>query len=177
LFHDGVISLKTNRLNNFVYNSEGIRGISLQKNDNNYVVLLERNYFIKDGRYANNGWLQEIPHPISKIAWDNYAAVSTKTAKKLNLEMNDVIEINVGSKKLKIAVLIQPGVAENLLTIELGYGREIVSEVGKDAGVNANILINESDINKFIVTGVEVKKTDEKYILASSQEHNPMMIL
>ncbi len=172
--HDGVISLKRNELNNFVYNSDGLKGFNLQKNDSNFVVLLERNYFIKDGRYANNGWLQEIPHPISKIAWDNYAAVSTQTAKKLNLEMNDVIEINAGGKRLKIAVLIQPGVAENLLTIELGYGREIVSEVGKDAGVNANILINESDINKFIVTGVEVKKTDEKYILASSQEHNPI---
>jgi molybdopterin-containing oxidoreductase family iron-sulfur binding subunit len=171
--HDGVVAIQNSTVIKPVINLSALSGIKPIVDNNNIVVLLERNYFIKDGRFANNGWLQEIPHPISKIAWDNYAAISKKTANKLNLKKDDVIEITKGNRKIKIAVLIQPGVAENLIAIELGYGRGIISDVGKDVGVNSNILLNDGN-DKFVITGVSVKKTGEEYLLASSQEHNPI---
>jgi len=79
---------------------------------------------LKDGKYANNGWLQEIPHPISKITWSNYAAISQKTASEYNLKDEDFISISIENETLKLPVLIQPGMADNLISIEIGYGRK-----------------------------------------------------
>ncbi len=171
--HDGVITITSSNVTKPIFNSSALSSIKVLNDNNKLVVLLERNYFIKDGRFANNGWLQEIPHPISKIAWDNYAALSPNTARKLNLKKDDVIEISKDNRKIKIAVLVQPGIADNLIAIELGYGRNIISDVGKDVGVNANILLNDRD-NKYLITDINIKKTDEVYLLASSQEHNPI---
>ncbi len=170
--HDGVIQLKTAEKVNVTLNNV-IKDIKVNKNSDKITLLLEKNYFIKDGKFANNGWLQEIPHPISKVAWDNYAAISTQMGKRLNLEMNDVIEINYKGKKVKAPVLIQPGLPDNFIAIELGYGRNIIAEVGKDVGFNANVLL-DNEGEKFILEGVSISKTNERYTLASSQEHNPI---
>ena len=155
-----------------VFSINSLGGLKTNPNKKGISVLMEQSYFIGDGRYANNGWLQEIPHPISKIVWDNYAAVSPAFAKKYNLELNDVIEIKANNKKLKIAICVQPGIAENLIVVELGYGRNIIGEVGKEVGVNANILRGNLFSDGYLVNNVSIVKTGETYKLASSQEHH-----
>jgi molybdopterin-containing oxidoreductase family iron-sulfur binding subunit len=140
-----------------------------------YTLHLTESYFIGDGRFANNGWLQEVPHPVSKVAWDNYASVSPALAKELNLEMNDVIEINAGEKSLNLPVIVQPGVAEKTINVELGYGRTVIGDVGNKVGFNAIGLISKyNESTPFIITNISIKKTGEKYNLVSTQEHHSL---
>ena len=80
--------------------------------------------YIGDGRFSNNGWLQELPHPVSKIVWDNYAAIAPATAKRLGVASNDLIEVAYGVRDSAVCLCsIQPGTAEDLVTVALGYGR------------------------------------------------------
>ncbi|MEW6506234.1 MAG: TAT-variant-translocated molybdopterin oxidoreductase [Bacteroidota bacterium] len=140
-----------------------------------YTLHLTESYFIGDGRFANNGWLQEVPHPVSKVAWDNYASISPTLAKELNLEMNDVIEINAGEKSLNLPVIVQPGVAEKTINVELGYGRTVIGDVGNKVGFNPIVLITKYyDSSPFIITNISIKKTGEKYNLVSTQEHHSL---
>ena len=146
-----------------------------QSNNSDYVVCLKESYSVGDGKYANNGWLQELPHPVSKVTWDNYAAVSMATANELNVKDSDIIEITIGDRKLNIPVLVQPGSTDKTITIELGYGRTKCGIVGLGTGFNANILLSSSDgISPWLYTTSSVKKTGEKYEIVSTMEHHPV---
>ncbi|MEP6822060.1 MAG: TAT-variant-translocated molybdopterin oxidoreductase, partial [Chthoniobacterales bacterium] len=102
-------------------------------------IVLTRSYSIDDGRYINNGWLQEMPDPVTKLTWDNAALMSPAMAKHLNVETGDLIQIKVSAlsvepefapagadpveRELMIAAMIAPGHADNSISISLGYGR------------------------------------------------------
>ncbi|GAB1349806.1 hypothetical protein MASR1M107_20200 [Ignavibacteriales bacterium] len=88
-----------------------------------YSLILAESYALGDGKHANNGWLQELPHPVSKVTWDNYAAISDKTGKELGLKTNSMVEVGLEGKKITLPVLLQPGLADNTAVVELGYGR------------------------------------------------------
>lgn len=138
-----------------------------------YSVILKENYFIGDGRFSHNGWLQELPNPVSKITWDNYAAVSEKTAKELNVKDNDVIEIDVNGRKLELPVFMQAGNADGTITIDLGYGRNFSGTVANGVGFNANVLLSKiSSISPWIYAGASASRTGKTYKLASTQEHH-----
>src|SRR5204863_9573544 len=83
-----------------------------------------------DGRFANNGWLQECPKPMSKLTWDNAALISPALAQRHGLTTDDVIELNFEGRALRAPVWIMPGQAENSIALHLGYGRERVGRVG-----------------------------------------------
>jgi molybdopterin-containing oxidoreductase family iron-sulfur binding subunit len=129
---------------------------------------------LRDGRFANNGWLQEIPHTVSKIVWDNYAAISAKTAMGLGLKDSDVIEVTVGDKKINIPCFVQAGQADDLITIELGYGRTVCGEVGKNVGINANKLFDSRNFNSEYYSAARIKNLGGKYNLVSTQEHHAL---
>ncbi len=78
---------------------------------------------IYDGRYANNGWLQELPKPLSKLTWDNVAMMSPKTAAKLGLEDNSIVDLTCNGETVRTATFIQPGHPADAVTVYLGYGR------------------------------------------------------
>lgn len=138
-----------------------------------YTIIFKENQFVGDGRFSHNGWLQELPHPVSKITWDNYAAVSEKTARSLGVKDNDVIEIDVDGRKLQIPVFMQAGNADDTITIELGYGRSHSGTVANGVGFNANVLLSKkSGVSPWIYSGATVQKTGRKYQLASTQEHH-----
>lgn len=141
-------------------------------NTDNFVLTLSKSYFIGDGRYASNGWLQEIPHPVTKVAWDNYAAVSPATAEKLGVEINDLLEISVNGNTLQIPAMIQPGIAENQIDIETGYGRNVISDSGKNTGFNVNIFANPLSGSPGVISGLKVSKGNGSYKLVSTQEHH-----
>lgn len=78
---------------------------------------------IGDGSWVNNGWLQELPKPLTKIVWDNVVHVSPATAQSLGLHNTDNVVVTVGGKSVTAPVWIQPGHADNCATVYLGYGR------------------------------------------------------
>ncbi|MDZ7763424.1 MAG: 4Fe-4S dicluster domain-containing protein [Melioribacteraceae bacterium] len=138
-------------------------------------VHLQNNYFIGDGKYANNGWLQELPHPVTKVAWDNYAAISPAIAKKYSVENNDMIKIEVNGEEIELPVMIQPGTAENMIAVELGYGRKVCGDVGKGVGFYANDLLDYSnEFANYILNDAVISKTGKTYSLVSTQEHHAL---
>ena len=137
-----------------------------------YLVHLQPSYFVGNGDYANNGWLQELAHPISKVSWDNYAAVSPNTAKELGVVNEDVISVQVNGNSVNLPIMIQPGNADKVIGIELGYGRTVIGDAGKDAGFNANPLISSGESHW--ISSAEVSKTDETYQIVSQQEHHAL---
>ena len=121
-----------------------------------------------DGRFANNGWLQEAPDSISKLVWGNAAMVSPKMARDQKLTDGDVISLTRGNFKMEAAVMIQPGHSDDTVSIALGYGRQMCGRVGKDVGANAN-LIRTSD-GMYFATGFAIAATGKRETLATTQE-------
>jgi MoCo/4Fe-4S cofactor protein with predicted Tat translocation signal len=121
-----------------------------------------------DGRFANNGWLQEAPDPITKLTWGNAAMISPRMARELKLTDGDVVSLTKGNFKMEAAVMVQPGHADNAVSIALGYGREKCGRVGKDVGSNAN-LIRTSDAFYF-AQGFTLAPTGKRETLATTQE-------
>jgi molybdopterin-containing oxidoreductase family iron-sulfur binding subunit len=89
--HDGIV-LTGEKAEQNKFNQKSVENI-LYKKSQGITVQLLNNYFLGDGKYANNGWLQELPHPVTKVTWDNYASISPATAKTLGTDFNDLIEI------------------------------------------------------------------------------------
>jgi Fe-S-cluster-containing dehydrogenase component/anaerobic selenocysteine-containing dehydrogenase len=176
LLHDGVFQSKSVRreipkLNQEICNDLEQKLEKKKYDSSGFILILRNNYSIGDGRFANNGWLQELPHPVTKIVWDNYASISIKTAKELNLNLNDLIEIKIDNRSVNIPVMIQPGMADGVVSIELGYGRSICGDVGKDVGINANNLLSiDSGISKWIYSGAEINKIAGSCKLSTTQE-------
>ena len=133
----------------------------------NLEIIFYRDSKVDDGRYANNGWMQELPDPITKMTWDNAVLVSRKTAKELGLANGDVMEISLNGKSVKGPIWVQPGMADYSLGLALGYGREMAGRVGTGIGFNAYKIFS----GKYIETGATVKKTGETYVLACTQHH------
>ncbi len=133
----------------------------------NLEVIFCRDAKVDDGRYANNGWMQELPDPITKMTWDNAVLVSRKTAKELGVANGDIVEISLNGQSVKGPIWVQPGMADYSLGLALGYGREKAGRVGTGVGFNAYKIFS----GKYIETGATVRKTGETYTLACTQNH------
>jgi molybdopterin-containing oxidoreductase family iron-sulfur binding subunit len=127
---------------------------------------------IFDGRFANNGWLQELSKPLSKLTWDNAAFMSKGTAEKHGLANEDIVELRYRDRKVKAPVWILPGHPDDSVTVHLGYGRQRAGKVGTDTGFNA-FALRTSHAPDFD-TGLEIHKLDRRYPLACTQTHHAM---
>jgi MoCo/4Fe-4S cofactor protein with predicted Tat translocation signal len=132
---------------------------------------------VYDGRFANNGWLQETPRFLSKLTWDNAALLSPATAERLGVKHSELITIQAGGRSLEIPAFVLPGQAEGSIGVALGYGRTAAGKVGGSeaegiapVGVNANRL-RTSD-SPFVLTDVSVTGTGRTYLLATTQDHH-----
>jgi Fe-S-cluster-containing dehydrogenase component/anaerobic selenocysteine-containing dehydrogenase len=175
--HDGVViepASNSSRESGQLFgtlNSSLLNGINNIPSVLGYALALKEGYAVGDGRFSNNGWLNELPNPVSKIVWDNYASISMKTASNLDVKTNDLIEISSGNRKLIIPVNIQPGCADNTITIELGYGRVNSGTISVGVGFNANIMQSkDSGLSPWLLTNVNLKKAGGSYPLAVTQE-------
>jgi molybdopterin-containing oxidoreductase family iron-sulfur binding subunit len=92
---------------------------------------------IGDGRHANNGWLQELPNPFTKLTWDNTALLSARTAEELGVRNEDLVTVTVDGRSVTAPVWIQPGQAHGTVVLNLGYGRTQAGRVGSDIGFDA----------------------------------------
>jgi molybdopterin-containing oxidoreductase family iron-sulfur binding subunit len=169
--HDGVarINDKPNEIGSFNYSVAEELGKDTIASAG-LVVHLKESYSLRDGRNANNGWLQESPHPVSKITWDNYAAISVTTAKKIGIENNDMIELNLNGKTLSIPAFVQPGLADDFISVETGYGRTVAGSVGSNVGFNTNKLFTSTGgITPWLYADVKVNKLSGSYKLVVAQ--------
>jgi molybdopterin-containing oxidoreductase family iron-sulfur binding subunit len=133
-------------------------------------VVIRPDPSIWDGRYANNGWLQELPKPLTKLTWDNAALISPATADRLSLKNEDVIEISAEGRSVRAPVWITPGHADDSVTLHAGYGRTASGRVGTGQGVNAYAL-RTADAPSVLV-GAQISKTGDRYKLACTQVHH-----
>ena len=92
---------------------------------------------VYDGRFANNGWLQELPDPITKVTWDNAALVSPATAQELGVERGSILTLTVQGQKLTVPVFVLPGQADGSIALELGFGRTDAGRVANGVGFSA----------------------------------------
>jgi molybdopterin-containing oxidoreductase family iron-sulfur binding subunit len=156
----------------------------------NLEVRFVTDHKMDDGRFANNGWLQECPDPMTKIAWDNAILVSPRLAKELGIvpkgsllqvarkeeaefqigkEKAPVYELTLNGRTVRGPVHIQPGLANYTVVVALGYGRRVTGHVGTGAGFDAYAL-RTGDAPGF-ATGARLRPTGEFKLLANTQEH------
>lgn len=125
---------------------------------------------VYDGRYANNGWLQETPDYLTKLTWDNALLVSPSTADALDLIHENLVKITVGERSIEAPVYIMPGIANNTAALALGYGRTQAGRIGEGVGVNAYGLRTTGSGD--ILSGITLEKTGRNYPLSSTQDHH-----
>ncbi|HEX8373465.1 MAG TPA: TAT-variant-translocated molybdopterin oxidoreductase [Chthoniobacterales bacterium] len=150
-------------------------------------VVFPPDYKIQDGNSIDNGWLHELPDPITKLTWDNAALLSRKTADHLGIASkedplrrsdeahlnSDVIKITVNGRSLEVPALVVPGHADDSITLTRGYGHApgTTGKVGQGVGSNAYLLVSSTAPYTAVAT---VEKTGKKFSLALTQEHNQM---
>ncbi len=126
-----------------------------------------------DGRYANNGWLNELPDPVTKATWANPLLMSVADAGRLGLQDEDLVNIAVGKVSVEIPVLIQPGQAPGVASLSLGMGRRTGS-VATGVGVNAYPLLDVSSASPNLLGAVKVTRTGRRRPVPRTQEHDRM---
>ena len=136
-------------------------------------VIFTRDYKVDDGRWANNGWLVELPDPVTKMTWDNAVLVSRKTADELGVSNTQIVDIDLGGRKVSAAIWVQPGQADNVLGLTLGFGRDKGGRIANfnNEKVGFNFYPLRSAANPNIAVGAKVTATPAKYSFACTQDH------
>jgi molybdopterin-containing oxidoreductase family iron-sulfur binding subunit len=129
-------------------------------------VMFRRDPTIYDGTFSNNAWLQETPKPMTQICWDNAVQISVKTAEKLGLKTEDVVEIEVNGRKVKGPIWRTPGHPDDAITVFLGYGRSKSGRVGNEVGFNAYPLRTSDALYS---AGGKITKVGDGYRFANPQ--------
>ena len=155
------------------------------QNQNSLEIIFRPDPTVLDGRFANNGWLQETPKPLTKLTWDNAVLLSPATAERLGLSRTigttggehgtiyaDVVEVSFQGRQVRAPAWILPGHADDCLTVHLGHGRTRAGRVGNGVGFNANALRTVE--TPWRGSGVEIHKTGDQYPLACTQFHHLM---
>ena len=122
---------------------------------------------IYDGRFANNGWLQELPKPITKLTWDNAAIMSPGDAFRLGVPTGGMVRLTYEGHTLKAPVWIQPGHVDGSITLHLGYGRTSGGKAGTGMGFNPYGLRTAKAL--WQDAGLEARKIDGAYLFAATQ--------
>jgi MoCo/4Fe-4S cofactor protein with predicted Tat translocation signal len=147
-----------------------------------FEIVFRTDPSIYDGRFANNGWLQELPKPQNKLTWDNAALISPATARQLGITKTigthggdihvDTVTIEYGGRSVTAPTWITPGHPDNVVTVHLGYGRTRAGHAGSGLGFNAYALRTAD--SPWYGSGVKVTKTGERFSLAVTQLHHLM---
>lgn len=129
-----------------------------------------------DGRFANNAWLQELPHPLTKLTWGNAAVLSPKTASALGVKDHDVVRLELGGQSIELPAYILPGQATGSVSVALGYGRTDCGLVGGDihhdvATVGVHVGPLRTAAGRNFAGGLKVTATGRQEKLAATQDH------
>jgi molybdopterin-containing oxidoreductase family iron-sulfur binding subunit len=133
-------------------------------------IVFARDASVHDGSFANNGWLQELPDPVTKLTWDNAAHVSPATAQRIGVVTGDVVQLRHDRATLQLPTLVVPGHADDVATLHFGYGRTGAEGVAKDVG--ANVYRLWPAIGAFAVSGASIERSPGlHHALAITQTH------
>lgn len=146
--------------------------ISARPEQSGMQLILRPDPTIWDGSYANNGWLQELPKPITKVTWDNTAQMGVSTAQKLGVTSGEWVEVQRGDVSMRLPAYIVPGLPEDTLVVHFGYGRTSAGIVGNGVGFDVYPLRTATAL--WQAGGVEVRKAGGRYNIASTQTHASM---
>ena len=154
-----------------------------------FEVVFRTDPSVYDGRFANNGWLQELPKPLTKITWDNVAIVSPNSSQALTLgprpenaahgrehyvPMIDIVD-QQGRTLRGVPVWVMPGQPDNVITVHLGYGRRLAGRVGGAANPDERVGFDAYSIRTsyepWFNSGVQIRATNGQHLLATTQLH------
>jgi anaerobic selenocysteine-containing dehydrogenase/NAD-dependent dihydropyrimidine dehydrogenase PreA subunit len=176
--HDGVVNFDglsksySSSVGNVSSNANKLASVVFKSGLN--VTVYEKNA-IGDGTLANNPWLQEMPDPITKATWDNYAMVGPKFAKDNGIKTGTVVKVTSGGESVSVPAMVQPGQANDTVSIAVGYGRSVSGKVGKNLGANVFPMVTFAN-GSFQYGGqfTELLKTANFREIAQTQTHHSM---
>jgi molybdopterin-containing oxidoreductase family iron-sulfur binding subunit len=131
-------------------------------------VIFRPDAAVYDGRYANNGWLQELPRPVTKFTWDNAAIMGPGTAARLGVKNEDMVELTYQGRKIKAPVWVQVGHVNGAVTLHLGYGRTKAGRSGTGVGFNAYGFRTANAMWHDV--GLQAAKTSGDYLFATTND-------
>jgi len=148
-----------------------------------YEIVFRPDPTVWDGMFTNNGWMQELPKPLTALTWDNAAMMSPATADKLGLSDAmaegrgprspvDVVTLTLNGRSVKAASWILPGQPDGVITFHLGYGRERCGRVGNKTGFNAYAIRDSKSL--WQAGGLKIERADENYALFATHTHHSM---
>ncbi len=175
VLHDGLLENSQTKPEKKNSNSKSINAALNNltfKNSEEIEIVFASSASLFDGRFANCGWLMELPDSVTKISWDNVAVISKNTALKYQLQNKDVVVLSFDGKELEAPVWILPGHADNSITVELGYGQKDLGRIADGVGYNAFQLRNST--NPDIGVGLKIFKTGRTMKIANTQDHSSM---
>ena len=141
-------------------------------NANALEINFRRDPTVHDGQFSNNGWLQELPKPMTKLTWDNPVLIGPAMAARMGLKTEDVVELELNGNKVTAPVWIQAGHPDNSVTVFLGYGRRRAGRAGTGAGFDMYPL--RSSATPWFAGGLKITKVGGTYKLASTQGYQTM---
>ncbi len=160
-----------------------------------FTLVLYPKIALREGRHAYNPWLQELPDPITKVTWDNYACLSPAAAERLGLAEGDVVRIEApdGGAFVEVPVFVQPGQHDQIVALALGYGSALTErfagigpewiEARPDTGADGRVGVNAAPMLDFRGGtlryergGVKLAPTGRRYELASTQTHHAITV-
>ncbi|GJQ20340.1 MAG: molybdopterin oxidoreductase [Bacteroidia bacterium] len=172
--HDGLVAGSAFPSRNVRVRMKEVQALSA-KNDapkDELCLVFRPDPTVWDGRYANNGWLQELPKPLTTLTWDNAVLVSPATAGRFGLQNEDVVEISGDGRTIFGPVWITPGHPDQTATVHLGYGRAKAGRVGSKRGFSVQAIRTSN--SPWWVSGIRIIRTGAKARLAVTQHHHLM---
>ena len=131
-------------------------------------VVFAQDACVYDGRFANNGWLQELPNTFTKLTWDNALLLGPRAVRDLGLSDGDVVRLEANGRSIEVPVWTTPGQAQGSATLHLGYGRRISGKVGTGVGFDAYPVRTSDALH---LASAKITKTGATYAFASTQDH------
>ncbi len=141
-------------------------------------VVFHQDYRIDDGRFNNNGWLQELPDPVTNVTWENVVLLSPKTAEHLGLKPRmeetgttyaPLVKVRLAGREIIGPAWPQPGMADNTIGLSLGYGRQRSGRVGNGAGYDAYLLRTSKAAHH--AAGAEIQPLGTSHPVSTVQHH------
>ena len=173
VLHDGLVEKSATAKPVNVSPSVPKNGLNLRQ-PQGIEARFRQDYTTYDGRFANNGWLQECPDPITKVTWDNVVAVSYADAMKLGIETGSysgsLVKVTIGESTLEMPAYILPGQPDGTVLLPLGYGRTMAGTIGSGTGFDTYRLRTTGAFD--VATNVTIVKSPGSYELAMTQDHH-----
>ena len=152
------------------------QGVAYQESQDSkpkgFQVAFQPDPALWDGTHANNLWALEVPHPITKLVWDNAALISPATARELGVKNGQMLRLSKGDAKVEVPVWILPGHADACASLALGWGRSAAGRYGNGKGFDVNPLRTTAEMD--VVSNVNVEVLTQTYNLVQTQTHDRM---